>query len=53
MGSASELEYQLLLSRDLGYLSSKTYEDLNAATTEEKRMLASFIATATRRAQGN
>jgi four helix bundle protein len=53
MGSASELEYQLLLSKDLGYLSSKTYEALNAATTEEKRMLASFIATTTRRAAGN
>lgn len=43
MGSASELEYTLLLSRDLGYVKGKDYEDLNAAVTEIKRMLATYL----------
>ena len=43
MGSASELEYTLLLSRDLGYVKGKYYEDLNAAVTEIKRMLATYL----------
>lgn len=43
MGSASELEYQLLLAHDLGYLSSNEYSRLSELTVEVKRMLASFI----------
>lgn len=43
MGSASELEYYFLLSRDLGLLDPKTYEGLAEAVEEVKRMLASFI----------
>ena len=43
MGSASELEYQLLLARDLGYLPTDVYQDLNTSTIEVKRMLAAFI----------
>ncbi len=43
MGSASELEYTLLLSRDLGYVKGKDYEDLNVAVTEIKRMLATYL----------
>lgn len=43
MGSASELEYTLLLSRDIGYVKGKDYEDLNAAVTEIKRMLAMYL----------
>ncbi|HEU0005833.1 MAG TPA: four helix bundle protein, partial [Terriglobia bacterium] len=43
MGSASELEYHLLLARDLGYLEASTHEPLNEQVTEVKRMLASFI----------
>ena len=43
MGSASELEYTLLLSRDIGYVKGKDYEDLNAAVTEIKRMLATYL----------
>ena len=43
MGSASELEYHLLLARDLGYLETAKYEPLNDQVTEVKRMLASFI----------
>jgi four helix bundle protein len=43
MGSASELEYELILSRDLHYLNIDGYEDLNQNTVEVKRMLAPFI----------
>ena len=43
MGSASELEYELILSRDLRYLSLEEYENLNQDTVEVKRMLAPFI----------
>ena len=41
MGSASEVEYQLLLAHDLGYLDK--YSELEAGITEVKRMLASLI----------
>jgi four helix bundle protein len=44
-GSASELECQLLLSRDLGYLDQPSYEPLRDATIEKKRMLGAFITT--------
>ncbi|MCU0645970.1 MAG: four helix bundle protein [bacterium] len=43
MGSASELEYQILLSRDLGYLEDPLYEKLTNMVIEVKRMLTSFI----------
>jgi four helix bundle protein len=43
MGSASELEYQLLLAHDLEYLSDDNYQKLNDAVIEVKRMLAPFI----------
>lgn len=43
MGSASELEYQLILARDLTYLDLKEYEDLDRDTAEVKRMLARLI----------
>jgi four helix bundle protein len=43
MGSASELEYELILSRDLHYLSLDEYENLNRETVEVKRMLGPFI----------
>jgi four helix bundle protein len=45
MGSASELEYRVLLSRDLHYLNNADYEELEARITEVKRMLASLIRT--------
>ena len=44
MGSASELEYQLLLARDLEFLQVSEYARLDAGVTEVKRMLASLIA---------
>jgi four helix bundle protein len=43
LGSASELEYHLLLARDLKILSAATHESLDRRATEVKRMLASFI----------
>jgi four helix bundle protein len=43
MGSASELEYQLLLSRDLGLVADANYDQLNLQVTEIKRMLTSLI----------
>ncbi|MFZ0313241.1 MAG: four helix bundle protein [Candidatus Korobacteraceae bacterium] len=42
LGSASELEYHLLLARDLQYLESNAYEHLNGAVEEIKKMLASL-----------
>jgi len=45
MGSASETEYQLLLSHDLGFLNKEQYDKLNIDVTEVKRMLASLLKT--------
>lgn len=45
MGSASETEYQLLLSHDLGFLDKEKYDKLNVDVTEIKRMLASLLKT--------
>ena len=42
-GSASELEYHLILASDLQYLQRRVYESLNRAVIEVKRMLASLI----------
>ena len=43
MGSASELEYHLLLANDLGMLSESGYTRVEANVTEVKRMLSSLI----------
>ena len=43
MGSASEVEYHLLLARDLGFLDTHVHSNLNSQTCEIKRMLAAFI----------
>jgi four helix bundle protein len=43
MGSASETEYHLILSRDLGYVEREAWERLNGTTIEVKRMLAALI----------
>jgi four helix bundle protein len=43
MGSASELEYHLLLARDLQYLKDADYEQLDKGTIEIKQMLATLI----------
>ena len=43
MGSANELEYHLLLSKDLGYLKAEDHIKLQPQLEEVKRMLASLI----------
>ncbi len=43
MGSASELEYQLLLARDLDYLAGPESQSLSADVVEVKRMLGGLI----------
>jgi four helix bundle protein len=42
-GSASEVEYHLLLAHDLNYLSQADYGKLNGEVNELKRMLFAFI----------
>ena len=44
MGSACELEYHLLLVRDLNLLSVDEVEPLLVEAVRVKKMLASFIA---------
>ena len=43
MGSAGELEYQILLAHDLEYLKNPGYERLAAQVIEVKRMLSSLM----------
>ncbi|MGB3683457.1 MAG: four helix bundle protein [Rubrobacteraceae bacterium] len=43
VGSASELEYHLLLAKDLSYLDPPQYKELLQNTQEVKRMLGPFI----------
>jgi four helix bundle protein len=43
MGSASELEYHLLLTRDLLYLDTEEYDSLARELMEIKRMLVVFV----------
>ena len=42
-GSASELEYHVLLANELGLLEVRQHERLAGEVTEVKRMLTSFI----------
>ena len=43
LGSASELEYHLLLSADLGYLDRRAYVRLNREVVEVKRMISGLL----------
>jgi four helix bundle protein len=43
-GSASELEYEVLLARDLKFLNTSAFQQLEHEVTEEKRMLAALIS---------
>jgi four helix bundle protein len=45
MGSSSEVEYLLILSRDLQILTNDDYETLNDDVIQIKRMLTSLIKT--------
>ena len=44
-GSASEVEYQLLLAKDLGYLPKDQHTDLSTEIIEIRRMLLAFKKT--------
>lgn len=43
MGSASELEYHLILAHDLAYLKDRDYKHLSSHIIEIKRMLTGLI----------
>ncbi len=43
LGSASELDYHLLLSRDLGYMATEEFAGASAALIEVRKMLTSFL----------
>ena len=43
LGSASEVEYQLLLSADLGYLDRAVYRTLSGQVVEVKKMLSGYL----------
>lgn len=43
MGSACEVEYQILLAKDLTFLSSIIYEHLQERVVEVKRMLGALL----------
>jgi four helix bundle protein len=43
LGSSHELEYQLLLSKDLGFIDDKIFIDLEKEVGEIKAMLISLI----------
>ena len=45
MGSASELEYLLILAEDLGYLPVQTHQSLSNDLIEVRKMLNAFIQT--------
>jgi four helix bundle protein len=48
LGSASEVEYQLLLARDLHYLDSATYTELSNQVIEVKKMLSAYTRSVNR-----
>jgi len=43
MGSTNELEYELLLAKDLSYITEDVFLNLNNSIREEKQMLTSLI----------
>lgn len=43
MGSASELEYLLILARDLNYLTDEAYQEMQTQLIETRKMLNAFI----------
>jgi len=45
MGSASELDYHLLLSRDLGFIENTAYDRVSKGLTEVRKKLASLLST--------
>lgn len=45
MGSASELEYLLILAHDLNYLKGEAYREMQSQLVEIRKMLNAFIQT--------
>ena len=45
MGPASELDYHLLLCRDLGFMNSDDFASSTAKSTEVRKMLTAFLST--------
>jgi four helix bundle protein len=43
MGSSSELEYEILLAQDLGYLSIEEFNEISRDLVEVRKMLNAFI----------
>jgi four helix bundle protein len=43
LGSASELDYHLLLCRDLGFMSPEEFASASGGLTEVRKMLTSFL----------
>jgi len=43
LGSACELEYHLLLARDVGFLSQGAHDSLSPQVVDVKRLLAGLI----------
>ena len=41
--SASEVQYQIILARDLGYLAGESYAELAADVEEVKKMLSALL----------
>ncbi len=44
MGSACEVEYQLILAKDLGYISENKYQESCKSLIEVKRMLSAYTS---------
>lgn len=44
-GSASELDYQLLMARDLGFMGDEVYNTLVSDVSEVRRMLSGLLRT--------
>src|SRR4030095_1058554 len=42
-GSLSELDYQLILAKDLGFINPAGYDEMNGRVIEIRRMLSSLI----------
>ena len=45
MGSASELDYHLLVSRDLGFMNDNDFSRITAGLTEVRKMLTAFLSS--------
>lgn len=48
LGSANELEYQIILSTELNFINKETGQDLLSKVEEIKKMLTSFIQKLTK-----